>query len=47
MSPAGQQAARDILEDAYIKIINGEDVQATLDEAEKLITEAFQRKGAQ
>ncbi|MBC8444980.1 MAG: hypothetical protein H8D77_02540, partial [Chloroflexi bacterium] len=44
---AGQQAVRDILEDAYIKIINGEDAQATLDEAAKLATEAFQRKGAQ
>jgi multiple sugar transport system substrate-binding protein len=44
---AGQQAVRDILEDAYLKIINGEDVQATLDEAANLATEAFQRKGAQ
>ncbi|MBN1642371.1 MAG: extracellular solute-binding protein [Anaerolineae bacterium] len=43
---AGQQAVRDILEDAYIKIINGEDVQATLDEAASLATEAFKRKGA-
>jgi ABC-type glycerol-3-phosphate transport system substrate-binding protein len=44
---AGQQAVRDILEDAYIKIINGEDVKATLDEADKLATEAFKRKGGQ
>ena len=44
---AGQQAVRDILEDAYIKIINGEDVQATLDEAANLATEAFKRKGGQ
>jgi ABC-type glycerol-3-phosphate transport system substrate-binding protein len=44
---AGQQAVRDILEDAYLKIINGEDVQATLDEAATLATEAFQRKGGQ
>ncbi len=44
---AGQQAVRDILEDAYLKIINGEDVQATLDEAAKLATEAFKRKGGQ
>jgi ABC-type glycerol-3-phosphate transport system substrate-binding protein len=44
---AGQQAVRDILEDAYIKILNGEDVQATLDEAAKLATESFQRKGGQ
>ncbi|MBN1582623.1 MAG: extracellular solute-binding protein [Anaerolineae bacterium] len=44
---AGQQAVRDILEDAYLKIINGEDVKATLDEAATLATEAFKRKGAQ
>jgi ABC-type glycerol-3-phosphate transport system substrate-binding protein len=44
---AGQQAVRDILEDAYIKVINGEDVQATLDEAEDLATEAFKRKGGE
>jgi ABC-type glycerol-3-phosphate transport system substrate-binding protein len=44
---AGQQAVRDILEDAYIKVINGEDVQATLDEAARLATEAFKRKGGQ
>ncbi len=44
---AGQQAVRDILEDAYLKILNGEDVQATLDEAAKLATEAFKRKGGQ
>jgi ABC-type glycerol-3-phosphate transport system substrate-binding protein len=44
---AGQQAVRDILEDAYIKILNGEDVQATLDEAAQLATEAFKRKGGQ
>jgi multiple sugar transport system substrate-binding protein len=44
---AGQQAVRDILEDAYIKILNGEDVQATLDEAANLATESFQRKGGQ
>jgi ABC-type glycerol-3-phosphate transport system substrate-binding protein len=44
---AGQQAVRDILEDAYIKVINGEDVQATLDEAAALATEAFKRKGGQ
>jgi ABC-type glycerol-3-phosphate transport system substrate-binding protein len=44
---AGQQAVRDILEDAYIKVINGEDVQATLDEAAGLATEAFKRKGGQ
>jgi len=44
---AGQQAARDILEDAYIKIVNGENVKATLDEAAGLITEAFKRKGGQ
>lgn len=44
---AGQQAARDILEDAYIKVINGENVQATFDEAAGLITEAFKRKGGQ
>ncbi len=44
---AGQQAVRDILEDAYIKVVNGEDVQATLDEAAGLATEAFKRKGGQ
>ena len=44
---AGQQAVRDILEDAYIKIINGEDVQATLDEATGSADEAFQLKGGQ
>jgi multiple sugar transport system substrate-binding protein/sn-glycerol 3-phosphate transport system substrate-binding protein len=44
---AGQQAVRDILEDAYIKVINGEDVQATLDEAAGLATEAFKRKGGE
>jgi multiple sugar transport system substrate-binding protein len=44
---AGQQAVRDILEDAYLKILNGEDVQATLDEAASLATEAFKRKGGQ
>ena len=44
---AGQQAVRDILEDAYIKVINGEDVQATLDQAAQLATEAFKRKGGQ
>jgi len=44
---AGQQAVRDVLEDAYIKILSGEPVQATLDEAAALATEAFQRKGAQ
>jgi len=44
---AGQQAVRDILEDAYLKILNGEDVQATLDEGAKLATEAFKRKGGQ
>jgi len=44
---AGQQAVRDILEDAYLKILNGEDVQVTLDEAAKLATEAFKRKGGQ
>jgi multiple sugar transport system substrate-binding protein/sn-glycerol 3-phosphate transport system substrate-binding protein len=44
---AGQQAVRDILEDAYIKVINGEDVQATLDEAANLATEAFKRKGGE
>jgi ABC-type glycerol-3-phosphate transport system substrate-binding protein len=43
---AGQQAVRDVLEDAYLKILNGEDVQSTLDEAAKLATEAFKRKGA-
>ena len=44
---AGQQAVRDILEDAYIKVLNGEDVQATLDKAAQLATEAFKRKGGQ
>jgi len=44
---AGQQAVRDVLEDAHIKILNGEDVQATLDEAAQLATEAFKRKGGQ
>ena len=44
---AGQQAVRDILEDAFLKIINGEDVQATLDEGARLATEAFKRKGGQ
>ena len=44
---AGQQAVRDILEDAYIKIVNGEDVKATLDEAASLATEAFKRKGGE
>jgi len=44
---AGQQAVRDVLEDAYIKVINGEDVQSTLDQAAQLATEAFKRKGGQ
>jgi ABC-type glycerol-3-phosphate transport system substrate-binding protein len=44
---AGQQAVRDILEDAFLRIINGEDVQAVLDEAKALADEQFQLKGAQ
>jgi ABC-type glycerol-3-phosphate transport system substrate-binding protein len=44
---AGQQAVRDILEDAYLKILNGENVQETLDEAARLATEAFKRKGGE
>jgi ABC-type glycerol-3-phosphate transport system substrate-binding protein len=44
---AGQQAVRDILEDAYLKVINGEDVKATLDAAAAEATEAFKRKGGQ
>jgi peptide/nickel transport system substrate-binding protein len=42
---AGQQAVRDILEDAYLRIINGEDVQTVLDEGAALASEAFQLKG--
>jgi hypothetical protein len=38
---------RDILEDAYLRIINGEDVQTVLDEAKALADEAFQLKGGQ
>jgi ABC-type glycerol-3-phosphate transport system substrate-binding protein len=44
---AGQQAVRDILEDAYVRIINGEDVQTVLDEAKALADEQFQLKGGQ
>jgi len=44
---AGQQAVRDVLEDAYIRILNGEDVQTVLDEAKVLADEAFQLKGGQ
>jgi ABC-type glycerol-3-phosphate transport system substrate-binding protein len=44
---AGQQAVRDILEDAYLRIIGGEDVQTVLDEAKALADEAFQLKGGQ
>ncbi len=42
---AGRQAVRDILEDAYLRIINGEDVQTVLDEAKALADEIFQLKG--
>jgi hypothetical protein len=38
---------RDILEDAYIRILNGEDVQTVLDEAAALANEAFKLKGGQ
>ena len=31
---AGQQAVRDVFEDAYTRIMNGEDVQTVLDEGE-------------
>jgi len=44
---AGQQAVRNILEDAFLRIINGEDVQTVLDEAAALADEAFQLKGGQ
>jgi ABC-type glycerol-3-phosphate transport system substrate-binding protein len=44
---AGQQAVRDILEDAYLRIINGEDVQTVLDESKALADEQFQLKGGQ
>ncbi len=44
---AGQQAVRGILEDAFIRIINGEDVQTVLDEAKALADEQFQLKGGQ
>ena len=44
---AGQQAVRDILEDAYLRIIGGEDVQAVLDAAKALADEIFQLKGGQ
>ena len=42
---AGQQAVRDVFEDAYTRIMNGEDVQTVLDEAKTLADEAFQLKG--
>ena len=42
---AGQQAVRGILEDAFLRIINGEDVQTVLDEAKALADEQFQLKG--
>lgn len=42
---AGQQAVRDILEDAYLRIINGEDVKTVLDEAKAAADEQFQLKG--
>ena len=42
---AGQQAVRDILEDAYLRIIGGEDVQTVLDDGAALADEAFQLKG--
>jgi ABC-type glycerol-3-phosphate transport system substrate-binding protein len=44
---AGQQAVRDVFEDAYTRIMNGEDVQTVLDEAKTLADEAFQLKGGQ
>ena len=44
---AGQQAVRDILEDALLRILNGEDVQATLDDGAARGTEEFKRKGGQ
>ena len=44
---AGQQAVRDILEDAYLRIIGGEDVQTVLDESKVLADEIFQLKGGQ
>ena len=44
---AGQQAVRKILEDAFVYIINGEDVQTVLDEAKALADEQFQLKGGQ
>ena len=44
---AGQQAVRGILEDAFLRIINGEDVQTVLDEAKALADEQFQLKGGQ
>jgi multiple sugar transport system substrate-binding protein len=40
---AGQQAVRAILEDVYVKILNGEDVRATLEGAAQRASEAFQR----
>jgi ABC-type glycerol-3-phosphate transport system substrate-binding protein len=42
---AGQQAVRNVLEDAYLRVINGEDVQTVLDEAKAQADEAFQLKG--
>lgn len=42
---AGQQAVRNVLEDAFLRIINGEDVQTVLDESKAMADEAFQLKG--
>ena len=44
---AGQQAVRAILENVYLEIINGRDVQATLDESARLATRMFRDKGGQ
>jgi multiple sugar transport system substrate-binding protein len=40
---AGQQAVRGILEDVYVRILNGEDAQATLQEAARRASEAFRQ----
>ena len=41
---AGQQAVRDILEDAFLRIINGEDVKSVLDDSKAAADEQFELK---
>ncbi len=41
---AGQQAVRDILEDAFLRIINGENVKTVLDEGKAAADEQFELK---